>query len=376
MNIVIASDSFKESLSSNEVNNIIESAILEKRPNSKITNVVIADGGEGTVDALLSSGNAEIKYSDVTDALNSGKVSARWALFNNGSDAIIEVASVIGLNLLPGEKRNPLYTTSLGVGELIIEVMNFGVKNIFIGLGGSSTNDGGTGALRALGFKFLDEMGCEIPLGGMYLNKLRKIDSANADQRLKNTNFILLSDVRNILCGAEGASQIFAAQKGASREEILLLDAAMYNFQTVASMEIKMDLSSLLGGGAAGGIGAGFSAFLNGSIKSGIHSILELIKFDKIIENAHIIITGEGKIDNQTKFGKTISGVVKYGKQKNIPVFAFCAIMEGEKDILKPETGLQDIFNVVNNNVTKKMSMENPEKYLYECVNNNLDKFI
>ena len=370
MNIIIASDSFKGTLSSKKVNAIIESSIIEKYPQFSITKVSIADGGEGTVEAITDSLSAHIKTTLVSDALCKKNIEAKWAIFNNGCDAIMEVASVVGLNLLDKKSQNPCYTSTYGIGELILEILKHNVKNIYIGLGGSSTNDAGTAAVSALGIKFLDSQYNPLPLGGVYLNELAHIDISNLNPLIKSKKFILLNDVQNILCGKEGASFIFATQKGATAEEVILLDNGLNKFQEILKKDLSIDVSTLKGGGAAGGIAAGFFAFLCAELKSGIESLLELINFNSIISKADLIITGEGKIDDQTKYGKTITGITS--KAKNIPVIAFCAILDGNKEKIKKDLGLKNIFSVINENVSIDMSLENAEKYLRDTVTKNL----
>ena len=371
MNIIIASDSFKGTMSSKKVNSIIESGIIEKYPQVSITKVSIADGGEGTVEAITDSILTDVKTTFVSDALCKNKIEAKWAIFNKGHDAIIEVSSVVGLNLLDKKFQNPCYTSTYGIGELILEILNHDVKNIYIGLGGSSTNDAGTGALNALGIKFLDKQNNSIPLGGVYLNKLERIDTSKLNPIIKSKKIILLSDVQNILCGKEGSSFIFAPQKGATPEEVILLDSGLNKFQEILKKDLSIDVSNLKGGGSAGGIGAGFFAFLNAEIKSGIESILELINFNSIISNADLIITGEGKIDDQTKYGKAISGIIN--KAKGIPVIAFCALLDGDKEKIKKELCLKNIFSIVNKNISINMSLKYGEKYLRDTVVENIE---
>ena len=374
MKIIIASDSFKGSLSSQEVNNIIANTIEENFTDIEILKINIADGGEGTLDAIINVCNCEIKETIVNDALVKNKIKVKWALINNKRDAIFEVASIVGLYLLKENERNPLFTTTYGIGELILHILDYNVENIYIGLGGSSTNDAGTGALKALGIKFLDVNNKEIQLGGINLLNLNKIDISNINKKVLNTNFILLSDVDNVLCGNNGASYIFGPQKGASLEDIKTLDNALQNFQNILKKDFNIDISTLKGGGAAGGIGAGFKAFLKSEIKSGIKTILELINFENIIKDSDFIITGEGKIDYQTKYGKAIKGISDIAKKHNKPVFAFCGIIDGDKEILCNQIGLKNIFPVVNNIVSLENSIKNPNFYLSNTVRNNIDK--
>lgn len=374
MKIIIASDSFKGSLSSQEVNTIIAKTIVENFNNTEILKVNIADGGEGTLDAIINVCNCEIKETNVNDALLKNKIKVKWALINNKRDAIFEVASIVGLYLLKENERNPLFTTTYGIGELILHILDYNVDNIYIGLGGSSTNDAGTGALKALGIKFLDINNKEIQLGGINLSNLKKIDISNINKKVLNTNFILLSDVDNVLCGINGASYIFGPQKGATLEDVKILDNALQNFQNILKKDFNIDISNLKGGGAAGGIGAGFKAFLNAKIKSGINTILELINFEKIIKDSDFIITGEGKIDNQTKYGKAIKGITEIAKKYNKPVFAFCGLVDGDIDTLCNEIGLKNIFPVVNNKVSLEDSIKNPHLYLSNTIKNNIDK--
>jgi glycerate kinase len=365
MKIVIASDSFKETLSSKEVNDVLEKTLFKIFPKTQVTKVLIADGGEGTVETILSQKQGKIIYSRVRGPRIEMKVKAKWGIFNDNEDAVIESAQTIGLSLLSKEKRNPKLTTSFGVGELIRQAMNQNVKNIYIGLGGSSTNDGGAGLAMALGVKLLDKHNKAIGYGGAELLKLKKIDITGVDKRIFNTRIICLCDVENKICGKQGASYIFGPQKGAPKNDVLTLDKALKNYATIIINNLGVDVFSLKGGGAAGGIGAGLFAFFNAELKNGIKTILDLIDFKNIINDVDLIITGEGKIDAQTCYGKAVKGISDIAKENGIPVIAFTGSIEGNKEEIKNKLGLKEIFSIVGNGVSKKESLENPRKYLF-----------
>jgi glycerate kinase len=366
MKIIIASDSFKETLSSFEVNNVLESAVFKIFPEAQVVKIRIADGGEGTVDCILSSKTGQEVISEVSGALPGMKVNARWGIINDGKDAIIEAASVVGLSQLPFEMRNPRITTSYGIGELISVVMSYNVEKIYIGLGGTSTNDGGAGIVQALGIRLLDKNNNLIGLGGEKLIDLKKIDRLNQDLRLKDAKFICLCDVENVICGLQGASYMYGPQKGGTHADSVLLNEALYNYIKVIKSDLGYDIYDLKCGGAAGGIAGGMKAFFNAELKNGINTLLDLIDFQNLISDADLIITGEGKIDPQTLYGKVINGISFVARIHKIPVIAFCGIMEGSKNELIQKMGLKDIFPIVTRNITKEQSFEDPVEYLYK----------
>jgi glycerate 2-kinase len=366
MKIILASDSFKESLSSSEVNDILEKCVQEVFPEAEVHKINVADGGEGTIASIINQRECQVFQKIVRGPLPGMKVKADWILLNNGKDAVIESASVIGLSLLATEKRNPCITSTYGIGEIIESAADLGVERIYLGLGGSSTNDAGSGIAIALGVKFLDKNNKSIPPGGKSLKDLVKVDTSGISEKIKNIRIICLCDVENTLCGPFGASCVFAPQKGASEEEVISLDGALENFANIIQKDLNIDILNLKGGGAAGGIAAGLSAFFNTEIKSGINTILDIIDFNGTIAGADLVITGEGKIDFQTLFGKVIAGIASRAHVKRIPIIAFCGILADDKERIMKELGLLDIFTMVNGKTSKEDSLNNPEKYLYE----------
>lgn len=355
---VIVPDSFKGTLSSQKVCEIIDSKIREFYPECEIIQIPVADGGEGTVDCFLYALNAKKVPVRVTGPYNEA-LDCYYA--GNDNTAIIEMAQAAGLPLVENRK-NPAITSSYGVGMMIRHAIENGYTDIVIGLGGSCTNDAGVGAACALGAKFYDkEANAFIPTGNT-LHKITAIDTSEIKQLLKNCTVTAMCDIDNPMYGVNGAAYIFAPQKGADAAMVAELD---YNLRMLSETIIKtlgIDVSELKGAGAAGAMGAGIVAFLGGSLKSGIHTVLDLVRFDKLIENADIIFTGEGKIDGQSLRGKVVIGVAERASEKNIPVVAVVgAIGEDAKKSYK--NGVSAIFSInqaaVDFSVSRYQSEEN-----------------
>ncbi|RKD29499.1 glycerate kinase [Thermohalobacter berrensis] len=334
MKVLIATDSFKGSMTSIEVANYLEKGLKEIDRSLEITKVPISDGGEGMVEAFLAANNGSKIKLNVTGPLGN-IVDSFYGISDDGSTAYIEVASAIGLYLLDKHKRNPIETTSYGVGELILDAVNRGCKNVIIGLGGSSTNDGGMGMARALGVKFLSKSGEELLGFGFELGLVDKIDISNLDSRLKDVNFRIACDVDNPLTGKKGAAHTFASQKGASYKEILQLEKGMINYQNAIKESLGIDVSRIKGGGAAGGLGAGLVAYLNADIVPGIKLIIEETNLEEKIKNVDLVITGEGKIDNQTLHGKVPAGISALAKKYNKRTIAIAGKVDIEEEVLK-----------------------------------------
>lgn len=310
--IVIASDSFKGSADSMEIASAIEAGVNKTYPNVQISKFAIADGGEGTVQALVDSLGGEFHTLKVTGPLGK-QVKASFGLLDKET-AIIEVAEASGL-VLAGDQKNPFKATSFGTGELIKAALDMGVSKLYIGMGGSATNDGGVGLAQALGVSFKDSEGEELSYGAESLKDLQAIDMSGLDPRINEVEIVALSDVSNPLTGQNGASFVYAEQKGAKQSELNKLDSYLKNLENLIGKEI----SQIPGAGAAGGIGAGLKAFLNAELKPGIETILQILEIDDYIKEADLVITGEGKIDNQSLYGKVPVGVArlakKYGKR-------------------------------------------------------------
>ncbi|MBM7653871.1 glycerate kinase [Neobacillus cucumis] len=322
MKFVLAPDSFKESMSSKRAALAMEKGIKAVFPNAECVIVPMADGGEGTVESLVSVSNGEMIKTEVIGPLGE-KVIAEYGLLGQGKTAVIEMASASGLELIKQGDRNPLLTTTYGTGQLIIHALNKGVTRLLIGIGGSATNDGGMGMLQALGVSFKDQSGDELPFGGGALHRLHSIDMSGLDERINRVKIDVACDVTNPLIGENGASAIFGPQKGATPEMITVLDQNLAHFAEVTKKQLGQDIAHMDGAGAAGGLGAGLMAFLNAQLKKGIDLVIEYTGLEERIKGADYVFTGEGSIDGQTLFGKTPYGVANIAKKYSVPVIAF-----------------------------------------------------
>ena len=333
MKIVIAPDSFKGSLTAVEVSDAIEQGIREIFPESEIVKIPMADGGDGTVHCLVNATGGKILIEKVTGPLGD-EVLASYGILGDKKTAVIEMAEASGLTLVPENRRNPLVTTTYGTGQLIKFALDQGCRKMIIGIGGSATNDGGAGMVQALGAKLLDKDGEEIGFGGGELKKVFRIDTKYLDNRLSETKVLVASDVSNPLCGPQGASRIYGPQKGATPEVIEELDESLAYFAGIIKRDLNKDVKDIPGAGAAGGLGASLIAFLNAELRPGIEIIIEIVKLEQAIKGADLVITGEGKIDSQTIYGKAPIGVAKIAKKYHIPVIAVAAIIGNDADIV------------------------------------------
>lgn len=318
MRIVVAPDSYKGSLSAVAVAAAMEQGVLSVFPNAEVYKIPIADGGEGTVEALVTATNGRIIQQEVVGPLGEPQ-KASWGLLGDGKTAVIEMAAASGLPLIPKEKRDPRRATTFGTGQLMKAALDQGITRLIIGIGGSATNDGGVGMAQALGAKFYDVSGCELPYGGAALAKLASIDLAGLDIRLKTASILVACDVDNPLCGPKGASAVYGPQKGATPAIVAELDAALKQFAAVATAATSKNIAELPGAGAAGGLGAGLLFFTNAQLRPGVEIVLETTGFANIVKEACFVITGEGNTDFQTAYGKAPVGVAKIAKQFAIP---------------------------------------------------------
>lgn len=321
MKVVVAIDSFKGSLSSNEAGNIIKKGINQVFNDAEVIVKPLADGGEGTVESLVIGMQGNMVSVNVTGPLGK-KVLCKYGIIKNKT-AIIEMSAAAGLPLVPPKLRNPLITTTYGVGEVIIDAISRGCKDFIIGIGGSATNDGGIGMLQALGFEFLDELGNKVGGTGKDLIKIKKINTSNAFPQLKECNFKIACDVNNPLFGTNGAAYIYGPQKGATPEIVMSLDEGLINYSETVKKELGIDIATYPGTGAAGGLGYAFMAFLNGKLEPGINIIINEIKLEDDIKDSDFVITGEGRLDQQTMMGKAPSGVANLAKKYGKKVIAF-----------------------------------------------------
>ncbi len=323
MKIIIAPDSFKENLTSLEVASCIEKGIKKVLPRARCISIPMADGGEGTVQSLVDATRGKIIKKRVTGPMGD-KVTASYGILGDKNTAVIEMAEASGLPLVPRNKRNPLKTTTYGTGELIINALDKGATTVIIGIGGSATVDGGSGMAQALGVRFLSEDGrviTEYGSGGM-LARIASIDMRALDPRIRKTKFIVASDVTNPLYGQKGAAYVFGPQKGATPAMVRTLDANLKHFGNVINRELKKDVRYMKGAGAAGGLGAGLAAFTKAKIKRGVDLVIEITGLEKHIKNADLVVTGEGRVDFQTAFGKTPAGVARAAGKYKVPCVA------------------------------------------------------
>lgn len=345
MKIVIAPDSFKESLTALEAAQAIENGMRKVLSEADFVKIPMADGGEGTVQSLVDATEGRIITKTVTGPLGE-PVEAFFGISGDKKTAVIEMAAASGLHLVPIEKRNPLITTTRGTGELIIAALEYGIEHIIIGIGGSATNDGGAGMAKALGIKMLDADGKEIAEGGGALAEIAAINTAAIDPRLASVRIEVACDVDNPLTGPRGASAIFGPQKGATTEMVQQLDANLSHYADVIRKEIGTDIEQIAGAGAAGGLGGGLMAFLSAELKSGVDIVLEATKLEDQLKDADFVITGEGKIDGQTVFGKTPIGVAKTAKKHSIPVIAIAGSLGSDSHKVH-EHGIDAVFSIV-----------------------------
>lgn len=352
--IVIASDSFKGSLSSTDVAQSAAKGIAEVYPQCQIVQVNVADGGEGTVDAIVEALNGQVITTTVSDPLLR-PIKASYGIAQE--TAIIEMAAASGLPLLATDERNPWLTSTYGTGELILDALNRGCRKFLVGIGGSATNDAGTGMLQALGFRFLDAQGnlIEKCCGGQ-LQNIAKIDDSQIHKALHESTFIVACDVDTPFCGPEGAAPVFAPQKGADAQMVKQLDNGMASLANVIEQKYAINITNVAGAGAAGGMGGAFRAFLNATLKKGIDMVLDAIKFDTLISGADLIITGEGKVDFQTAKGKTAAGVLARGKQAGIPVVAIGGCVEMCDSL--SQMGFAGIYPILEEKVPLEIAMQ------------------
>ncbi|MFS8603697.1 glycerate kinase [Priestia megaterium] len=356
MKIVIAPDSFKESLTALHVCEAVEKGIRTHFPDAEISKVPMADGGEGTVQSLVDATGGQIIQAKVTGPLDK-EVEAFYGILGDGKTAVIEMAAASGLHHVPMDERNPLITTTRGTGELILKALDHKVKHIIIGIGGSATNDGGAGMAKALGAKLIDANGAEIKEGGGSLNQLAAIDLTNLDSRLAEVKVEVACDVDNPLTGETGASAVFGPQKGATSDMVRQLDRNLAHYAAVIEKEMDIHIQNVPGAGAAGGLGGGLLAFLSAELKPGVDIVIKATELENYIKDADLVITGEGRIDGQTIYGKTPIGVAKTAKKHSVPVIAIAgSIGTGSEAVY--EHGISALFSVVPGAVDLSEALE------------------
>ncbi|MDY2795731.1 glycerate kinase [[Pasteurella] aerogenes] len=368
MKIIIAPDSFKESLTALEVAEAIETGFKRIFPHAEYVKVPMADGGEGTVQSLVDATQGELIQTEVTAPLGN-KVMATWGLSGDKQTAIIEMAAASGLHLIPLNQRNPLLTTSLGTGELIRAALDFGVNKIILGIGGSATNDGGVGMLQALGIRCLDHQGQEIGFGGKNLANIQQIDLSALDPRLQQVEIEVACDVTNPLCGDNGASAIFGPQKGANAEMVKQLDQALAHFAQQVKAQLDLNIRDQAGAGAAGGMGGGVLLLPKVRLKSGVNIVLDTVQLSDKLQDADLVITGEGRMDGQTAQGKTPVGVALAAKTANKPVIAIVGCLREDYEVVY-DKGIDAVFPIIRQLDNLENTLKNGRENLISCAQN------
>ena len=351
MKVLIAPNALKGSLSAKEAATVIAGSLPDRWEK---TICPIADGGDGTLECFVEATHGMFYDARVTGPLALQKVDARWGTLGTTPSAIIEMAEASGLRLLARNQYSPGTTTTFGVGELIRIALDAGFRSVLVGLGGSATNDGGTGCARALGVRFLDSRGDDLPPGGIHLEKLYSIDVSGVDERIKETEFVGLADVNNILLGPHGATHVYASQKGASNSEIKLLEHSLSRYAEVLRVHTHDEIENIPGSGAAGGLGACLIAFCSAKIVSGVDYFLNLVHFDELLHDCDMVLTAEGTIDEQTLQGKGIAGIAHRAQLSKIPVDAFVGQIGGDASKICEQLGLRSIQRITPIDVPKK----------------------
>lgn len=350
MKIIIAPDSYKESLTAMEVATAIETGFRQVLPNAEYIKLPMADGGEGTVQSLVDASSGRIIECTVTGPLGE-QVNGFFGLMGDGKTAIIEMAAASGLHLVSPEQRNPMLTTSFGTGELILAALDKGVEHIIVGIGGSATNDGGIGMAQALGVRLLDENNKSINYGGGALARLHHIDISDIDPRLAKVKLEVACDVDNPLCGEKGASQVFGPQKGATPEMVVQLDTNLAHYAEIIKRDLGTDVKDMAGAGAAGGMGAALLGLFNAQLRPGIEIVMDAVNLADVLKDADLVITGEGRIDSQTIHGKTPIGVARTAKRFNKPVIGIAGCLSYDCDVVY-DHGIDAVFSVVPRSVS------------------------
>ncbi|MDM1269828.1 glycerate kinase [Acinetobacter indicus] len=369
LRFVIAPDSFKESLSAVQAAQAMQRGILRQFPDAICRLVPLADGGEGTVDALLNACAGQKVACRVRGPLPQQQVESYFALMDEGKTAVIEMAKANGIHLIPLAQRNPALTSTYGTGEMIRQALDLGVSKIVIGLGGSVTNDAGSGMAQALGVKFLDQAGLEVQPCGGNLKQICEIDLSALDARLATTEMLIASDVNNPLCGEYGASAIFGPQKGATPELVKILDQNLGYFANLVETTLGVNVQHQAGAGAAGGLGFGLLAFARAKIQSGVELLIQQTGLTEKITQADVVLTGEGKIDRQTFMGKTPFGVAQVAKSLNKPVYAFAGMIGEDIEPLL-EAGFTQIIGINPPDISLEDAIQNAENNLTDSVEN------
>ena len=346
--ILVAPDSFKGSLSAADAASAMAEGIRRVAPGIDIVTLPVSDGGEGLVDVLTPALGGTIVTEDVLGPLPEMRVTARWGYVPDRAMAVIAMAEAAGLALVPPARRDPRVTTTYGVGQLILAALGRNVHEIIVGIGGSATNDGGAGMASALGAEFLDESGNPLPPGGAALARLARIAIEQLDMRLRRVRVTAACDVTNPLTGPEGASRIYAPQKGGGAETVEILETALCRYAEILRTRLGHDVASIPGSGAAGGLGAGLLAFCDAELRPGIDIVLDATGFDRMLSGVDLVLTGEGRVDVQTRAGKALTGVLARARKAGVPVAVVAGSIEGDRSAYVGRNGFADIISLVD----------------------------
>lgn len=358
--VVLAPQEFKESLSGMEIAEAMSVGVKRVWPEAETVLVPVADGGDGTLQALVDSSGGEVRTATVEDAIGR-TIEAEWGALGNGTTAVIEMARAAGLARLAPEERDVRNASTYGVGQLFVEALDAGFTDFIIGVGGSATNDGGAGMIQAMGGELSDENGNELPRGGIALANLSKIDISRLDSRMASSNVVVACDVNNPLCGPHGASAIFGPQKGASFEDIQELDAALENYAEVIARDLHADVAEIPGAGASGGLGAGLMGFFDARLRLGADIVMDAVNIDEHLRGAELVIVGEGQFDRSTVFNKSPVAVAQRAKINGTPVIGIAGSLgAGYREV--HEHGIDAVFSLVNRPMSLKTAMEDTRR--------------
>lgn len=358
--VVLAPQGFKESLTGMEIAEAMSTGVKHVWPDAETILIPVADGGDGTLQALVDSSGGDVRTAMVEDAIGR-TIEAEWGALGNGTTAVIEVASAIGLARLGQDERDVRNASTFGVGQLFTEALDAGFSDFIIGVGGSATNDGGAGMIQAMGGKLTDANGDDLARGGIALSNLANIDVAGLDPRMSGVNVVVACDVNNPLCGSRGASAIFGPQKGATSEDVQELDAALGNFAEVIAKDLHTDVAEIPGAGASGGLGAGLMGFFDARLRLGADIVLEAVGLDKHLEDTDLVIVGEGQFDRSTVFNKSPVAVAQRAKRRGTPVIGIAGSLgAGFREV--HEHGIDAVFSLVNRPMSLKAAMEDTKR--------------
>lgn len=355
LKIVVAPNAFKGSLTAREASQAMKKGILAADPFLNVVCMPVSDGGDGLVQVIQEALGGEFFHTRVSDPLMR-PISARFCLVSSQALAVLEMAEASGLALIEKSLQDPTQTTTFGTGELIKAAIDKGARQIILGIGGSATCDGGMGTAAALGYEFLDKNNGRLEPVGASLGSVVRIDSTRVDPRIKDISFLVACDVTNPLTGKTGAAQVFAPQKGASPDQVRSLDQGLAHFSQIICTQLGIDMAHLPGAGAAGGLGGGMHAFFNAKLVPGIDLVLDLLEFQRKLDSVDLVLTGEGRVDRQTRFNKAPAGVARAAAAAKIPCMVICGSMERE---MPPLPGMEAIFSICSHPMDLKTAMEN-----------------